>query len=145
MPIDNTLEYMAAVAKRQRLERILRQEARQFSGYGRELFEVGLSNSLKGLNAAISDYEMRLGYTPMAPYNFWTTHIKEQFITVTGSAVFEHSAPSITPPQTLRATYVQKPPIGVCNRQIWVPIVEQGVWGTLGSLLLPQVVPAGAQ
>jgi hypothetical protein len=145
MSLDNTIDYMAAVAKRQRLERILRQEARQFSGYGRELFECGLSNTLSQLDAAISDYELRLGYTPMAPYNFWTTHIKEQCIPITGSAAFESYAPSINFPETACSTYLKKTPIEVRKEQVEVTVTEQGICGSLSSFLLPQVAPAGAQ
>lgn len=130
MSIDNITDYMAAVAKRQRLQRFLRDDARTFYGYGRELFESSVSRSLTQINDAISSYELRLGYTALAPRNFWTNRVKAEYMTLTGNFSFEKGATIC--PQASR--------IEVRTASVHLPISEPVLWrpgSTIQSLGVP--------
>jgi hypothetical protein len=139
--INNAADYIAAVGKRLRLERILRQEAQQFHGYGRELFESGLSNTLKRLDAAISEYELVLGYTSIAPYNSWTSYISNQSILIAGTVEFKIATISVAAPEAAGASYFQRTPSVVRSTLVDVPVGTEAP----SSLLLQRTVPVGAQ
>lgn len=91
MIIKNASDYIAAIEKKQRLERLLREGQKQFSGYGRELFESGMRASVGSLAAAIREYELRCGYTQLAPRTFWTTRVHEETIELFGGTVLKAS------------------------------------------------------
>jgi hypothetical protein len=77
-PIDNVQDYIAAIAKRQHYRQMLARGARQFAGYGLELFQGGINATLCDLDAAIEGYEVTVGYTRLAPTSFWAKRMKEE-------------------------------------------------------------------
>jgi hypothetical protein len=64
--ISTVDQYMAAVAKREHFQKLLEGGAKDFSGYGLELFELGMRSTLARINAAIEHYERSVGYIPNA-------------------------------------------------------------------------------
>jgi hypothetical protein len=146
MLINSTVDYFDAVAKRHHLERILRREARKFSGYGRELFESGICRTLNNLDEAISEYEYRVGYTTWAPYNFWPMLVKEQSFVVSGTILADDFLVTTTSlgENNSHVADLQRPTVQVCNQPPEVPVFDQVALDPCGSLFTPQVVPAGA-
>ncbi len=98
MTIANVRDYIAAIAKRKRLQGLLKEGTKQFAGYGRDLFEAGMHSNIEALSAAISEYEIHSGYTQLAPRDFWTTHVKNEVIELAGGTVFVATCPVASGP-----------------------------------------------
>jgi len=97
MTISNAHEYVAAIAKREHLAGLLDHGTREFSGYGRELFQNSVSNNLNRLAAAIGEYEARLGYAELPSFTFCIGPVKDEFVTVYGwTGLPESSFASLT-------------------------------------------------
>jgi hypothetical protein len=141
--IENAAEYIAAVGKRQRLERLCREGQKEFSGYSRTVFENGIVKNIKSLDEAIATYEFRQGYSALAPYNFLTTHIDRQYLIVCGSTSFE-SCPGTLTNSVLGSQNTGSAPahvreesaIGVAKK------LSLNLWSTLATSC---VEPIGAQ
>ena len=58
-------DYMAAVAQRQRFERMLSEGSRKFTGYGKELFESSFASKIDKLTRVIERYEALAGQHPV--------------------------------------------------------------------------------
>lgn len=83
-------DYLDMVQERQRLEGLLEQGRREFSGYGLELFERGLRAKLDRLTVAIKQYDTQIGYE--ASYNLWTSKMGECMVGVLGGTTQQPSS-----------------------------------------------------
>jgi hypothetical protein len=99
MSIVNARQYLAAVAKKQHIEKMLDEGTKEFSGYGLELFQSGMRTNLERLAAAIREYETGLGYTALASYGAATGRIQVDYIVVHGGrALPDTSFANLTSP-----------------------------------------------
>ena len=90
--IHTTMDYFTAVAERQRLENLLDVGIRQFHGYGLELFQSSMLSKIRKLNVAIEQFEICSGYSELAPYNFWSSRIRNECLEVDASLPPEESS-----------------------------------------------------
>jgi hypothetical protein len=106
MTITNTRAYAAAIVKRKHLQKLRQEGMREFSGYGRELFQTSMGANLDKLSAAIQEYELRSGYTQLAPRNFWTTRVNDEIVDFAGGTILPESSLNISKsPQFAAAKY----------------------------------------
>jgi hypothetical protein len=87
MTISNARDYVAAVAKKQHLQELLEDGAKQFYGYGRELFETSIRANLDRLDTSIAEFELRAGYRNLAWHNVWIIPTKDESIEVRGGTI----------------------------------------------------------
>jgi hypothetical protein len=125
-------DYMAAVAQRQRFERMLSDGAPKFSGYGRELFESSFAAKIEKLTGVIERYEAMAGRTSLAPYDFWTNHMKTELITISGGSVITDS--SFASGGSCALAEVRDVISIAADQQLFQPIVRPG-WNSDSSLL----------
>jgi hypothetical protein len=123
---------MAAVAQRQRFERMLSEDARKFSGYGRELFESSFAAKIEKLTGVIERYETMAGRTSLAPYDFWTNHMKTEMITISGGSIIPES--SIASGGSCTLAEVKDVFSIPADQQLFQPIVRPG-WNSDSSML----------